>query len=285
MKLKKGIQDIMNNTTVDTSTNWVSIRYLYKKNLPELGEIITVPSRELLPCTTKCPTNPRLHPRWRSTFRNRSTSKITMRSTWQRREKNTSSTLWVSTLWFPTPAPPPRWEWLPTAHAHQIRTQPQRSHSTCPWKRSRPQRHPDALQVPPPLPCLQGLIPQECLCSRRLPLQSPFSKPYLEILPRPCNSLWRQCIQQLCNLCKGRQRPDIHWRCPTFNQLSFKLCWKTPTSMTEELEPTLLKNSLTSSMKSRQFSSREGSVSSLGNVLIPASTWEWLGIVFKVVTS
>ena len=35
---EKGIQDIMANTTVNTSTNRTSISYLYKENLPELGE-------------------------------------------------------------------------------------------------------------------------------------------------------------------------------------------------------------------------------------------------------
>ena len=35
---EKDIQDIMNNTTVDTVNNLVSVHYLYNKNLPKLGE-------------------------------------------------------------------------------------------------------------------------------------------------------------------------------------------------------------------------------------------------------
>ena len=35
---EKGIQDIMNNTTMDTFNNWVYVKYLYKPNLPDLGE-------------------------------------------------------------------------------------------------------------------------------------------------------------------------------------------------------------------------------------------------------
>ena len=35
---EKGIQDIMNSTTVDTINNVVSVQYLYNKNLPKLGE-------------------------------------------------------------------------------------------------------------------------------------------------------------------------------------------------------------------------------------------------------
>ena len=35
---EKGIQDIMNNTTVDTVNNVVSVQYLYNKNLPKFGE-------------------------------------------------------------------------------------------------------------------------------------------------------------------------------------------------------------------------------------------------------
>ena len=46
---EKGIQDIMDNTTVDPIKNQVCVKYLYKPNLPTSGRIITAPPREVHP--------------------------------------------------------------------------------------------------------------------------------------------------------------------------------------------------------------------------------------------
>ena len=63
---------------------------------------------------------------------------------------------------------------------------------------------------------------------------------------------------------------------PTCNLPSFKLYWKTPTLMTEVLEPAQQVNLQFSKMKSATFSAKADSSLNLGNAplrTIPVSTW------------
>ena len=61
LNMEKGIKAIMKNISVVTFNNQVSVKYLYQKKLPELGESYWAPPKESQSCTIRYLTSQRLH--------------------------------------------------------------------------------------------------------------------------------------------------------------------------------------------------------------------------------